>query len=351
MAARVVPSGDSLDAWFRHYQQLAVTGVRSAAVAQKIALHLARFRAFFVEHYGHDRITTCLRRDVQVWQHTLNAKGLAAATINNHLASLSACTTWIHAQAPQLFPAGDPAKGIGDLALPPLEPRALTDAQIRTLKNLCDRLQRFHLVKGRRHGAVAKGAVHAHGRPWRDRAIVFVLLSTGLRREELVRLDLDQIQPNTAAALRAARRACIVRVRGKGKTERSVFLSADARNALADYLDCERPRDATSSATALFLSATGIPARSVEGRLSPHAINLVLDQIGRWHDAEVADPTRHIAPLRPHDLRHTFAFQLAKVTGADAYELERRLGHRSQRYIQRYTNPPEAIAASYVEGM
>jgi len=37
------------------------------------------------------------------------------------------------------------------------------------------------------------------------------------------------------------------------------------------------------------------------------------------------------------------------LTGADAYELERRLGHRSQRYIQRYTNPPEAVAASYIE--
>jgi len=29
--------------------------------------------------------------------------------------------------------------------------------------------------------------------------------------------------------------------------------------------------------------------------------------------------------------------------------LERRLGHRSQRYIQRYTNPPEAVAATYIE--
>ena len=67
------------------------------------------------------------------------------------------------------------------------------------------------------------------------------------------------------------------------------------------------------------------------------------------HTLEQHDPARYISPLRPHDLRHTFAFQLAKVTGADAYELERRLGHRSQRYIQRYTNPPEHIAANYVE--
>jgi integrase len=191
--------------------------------------------------------------------------------------------------------------------------------------------------------------VHPRGRPWRDRAIVAVLLSTGLRREELVRLNLDQLQPATLAALRTAKRARITRVQGKGKTERTVFLSADARAALADYLERERPGDAGADSPALFLTATGIPARLPDGRLSPRAINLLLEQIGRWHDAEQADPARRLAPLRPHDLRHTFAFQLAQATGADAYELERRLGHRSQRYIQRYTNPPERVAAGYVE--
>ena len=65
--------------------------------------------------------------------------------------------------------------------------------------------------------------------------------------------------------------------------------------------------------------------------------------------AEVANPSRKISPLRPHDLRHIFAYRLAAETGKDAYELERRLGHGSQRYIQRYTNPPEEVAAGYVE--
>ena len=148
---------------------------------------------------------------------------------------------------------------------------------------------------------------------------------------------------------RAARRARLTCVRGKGQTERTVFLSADARAALADYLDRERGRDAGTASTALFLSATGLPARAADGWLSPRAINLTLEQIGRWHDGEARDPARRIAPLRPHDLRHTFAFQLARSTGADPYELERRLGHRSQRYIQRYTNPPEPVAASYIE--
>jgi integrase len=351
-----VPTGlsedlpDSFAEWAARYLTLAVIGVRSPEVTHKIARHLDRFVGCFVESYGHDRITTCLKRDVVAWQRSLVAQGLAPATVNNHLASLSGFTTWVAAHAPQVFPLGDPAKGIGELGLPALEPRALTPSQVRSLKNLCDRLERFHQKKGQRWvRGVEPAPVRAQGRPWRDRAIVYVLLSTGLRREELVELDLGQVHPSTVEGLRQARQGRISRVRGKGRTERTVFVSADARQALADYLERERPRDAGPDATALFLSAVGIPARSTDGRLSPRAINLILDQIGRWHDAKLSDVTRHLSPLRPHDLRHTFAFHLAKVTGADAYELERRLGHRSQRYIQRYTNPPEEVAAAYIE--
>ena len=340
---------DSLTAWATRYLALAVVGVRSEAVTQKIALHLDRFVGFFHESYGHDRISTCLRRDVLAWQRALMAQGLAPATVNNHLASLSACTTWVNAQAPHVFPVGDPAKGIRELGLPPLEPRALTPAQVRSLKNLCDRLERFHRLKGKRWANGGSPPVRVHGRPWRDRAIIYVLLSTGLRREELVTLNLDQLVPNSVAGLRQARQGRLTGVQGKGGTERTVFLSADARQALADYLDKERPRDAGEGTAALFLSASGIPARRPDGRLSLRAVNLILEQIGRWHDAELKDPSRHLSPLRPHDLRHTFAFHLAQATGADAYELERRLGHRSPRYIQRYTNPPEEVAAAYVE--
>jgi integrase len=334
--------------WSERYQQLAVAGVRSEPVARKIALHLDRFVRFFRDAYGHDRLSACLRRDVVAWQHQLIDVGLAPATINNHLASLSAFTSWVSVHAPRLLPFGDPAKGVGELGLPPLEPRALSDAQVRSLKNLCDRLPRFHAKKGRRWTG-KDAAPHAKRRPYRDRALVFLLLSTGLRREEVITLDLAQVEPHTPAALRTARRATVTGVRGKGKTQRTVFLSLDARLALADYLEHERPGDAAATSTALFLAARTVSARREGGRLTPRAVNLILEQIGRWHDAEVTDAARRLAPLRPHDLRHTFAFQLARTTGADAYELERRLGHRSQRYIQRYTNPPEHVAAEYIE--
>jgi integrase len=348
---------DNFRVWRDQYLQVAVHSVRSDAVAQKIALHLNRFIEQFETVYGHDRISVCVQRDVVRWQQALKSQGLAAATINNHLASLSGFATWVHAQSPQTFAMGDPTKGIGELPLPALEPRALTDKQIDTLKSLCDRLDTFYRMKGRnwtkKLAPDERPPLRAKARPKRDKAIVLVLLSTGLRREELVQLNLDQLIPPKAEQLRQGRRGKLARVQGKGKTERQVFLSADARHALADYLEEERLQDVNPAILIneqpLFLSAANVKPRKPDGRLSPRSINLILEQIGRWHDAESRDTERHISPLRPHDLRHTFAFQLAKATGADAYELERRLGHRSQRYIQRYTNPPEQVAAGFVE--
>jgi len=342
---------DSLAAWMDRYRTLAVAGVRSGEVAAKIALHLERFRLFVVDAYGHDRISTVGRRDVAAWQRHLGGD-LAASTANNHLASLSGFTTWVASQAPSVFASGDPAKGLAGLPLPPLEPRSLSEAQVRSLKNLCDRLERFSQMKGRqRRDGDSAVPVHAHARPWRDRAIVFVLLSTGLRRQELIGLDIDQLEPADPGRLRAARRARLVGVRGKGGTQRTVFLSADARQALADYLERERPQDPGPDTTALWLSAATVASRQRDGRLSGRAVNAILERIGRLHDAEHGDQERHISPLRPHALRHTFAFRLARATGADAYELERRLGHRSARYIARYTNPPEAVAGGYVEDL
>jgi site-specific recombinase XerD len=344
---------DSLREWMDYYLQMAVEGVRSGEVTQKIELHLHRFQAFFGTRYGQEHISSCVKRDVIAWREHLEYESLAASTINSHLASLSTFATWVQTQDNSIFTMGDPTKGIGELPLPPLEPRTLNEQQIQSLKNICDRLLPFYRSKNRKWLASDEDVpLRAKARPWRDRAIVFVLLSTGLRREELVNLNLSQLNPTEFDDLRQVRRGRINGVTGKGKTQRDVFLSLDARRALADYLEKEHPNDVTTETeeeTPLFLTAIEVSARRSDGRLSPRSVNNILEKIGKWHDADITDEARHISPLRPHDLRHTFAFQLAKITGADSYELERRLGHRSQRYIQRYTNPPEDVAASYIE--
>jgi hypothetical protein len=57
---------DSLPAWMARYLTFAIVGVRSPAVAEKIALHLDRFIQFFIDSYGHDRISTeCLRTPIR----------------------------------------------------------------------------------------------------------------------------------------------------------------------------------------------------------------------------------------------------------------------------------------------
>ena len=85
--------------------------MRSPEVAAKIGLHLDRFRAFFLEAYGHERISTGGRRDVIDWQRGL-AEGLAPATVNNHVALLSGFTTWVSAQEAGLFATGNPSTGV-----------------------------------------------------------------------------------------------------------------------------------------------------------------------------------------------------------------------------------------------
>ena len=186
--------GDSPRKRADYYLEMAVTGIRSEAVTHKIKFHLARFQAFFEQRYGQENISSFVKRDAIAWREHLRSEGLAASTINNHMASLSGFAAWAQAQDATAFEMGDPTKGIGDLPLPPLEPRALDEDQVRSLKNLCDRLLPFYRSKNRRWLQSDREAqLQASARPWRDRAMVFVLLSTGLRREELVRLNLSQL--------------------------------------------------------------------------------------------------------------------------------------------------------------
>ncbi|MGV9326074.1 tyrosine-type recombinase/integrase [Streptosporangium sandarakinum] len=281
------PADDSLPVWTERYLELAVRGVRSAEVTAKISRHLQRFAAWITDGLGHDRLSAVTPREVSAWRDHLAAAGnigrdgtpapMAPTTVNNHLAHVSALFTWITAHAPAgLLRHGDPTKKVAPLPLPAPQPRALAAAQIRTVKNIVDRIETFHELKGRRHrGAVARA--HVHARPLRDRAIIYLLFGTGLRRAELVGLDLDQLEPAEVDRLRQAKKARLTGVRGKGRTSRTIFVGRDAR--------------------------------------------------------------------------HTFAFQLSQASGHDRAELERRLGHANDRYLRLYTNPPDDIAAGYIEDL
>ncbi|MFI7610216.1 tyrosine-type recombinase/integrase [Nonomuraea terrae] len=98
-------------------------------------------------------------------------------------------------------------------------------------------------------------------------------------------------------------------------------------------------------------AAVGRLHRRPDGRLSPRSINTIVGEIGRLHDAQMPNLERRLGTLRPHDARHTFAFSLSQASGHNRAEVERRLGHANDRYLRLYTNPPDDIAAGYIEDL
>ncbi|MCX7914916.1 MAG: tyrosine recombinase XerC [Verrucomicrobiae bacterium] len=144
---------------------------------------------------------------------------------------------------------------------------------------------------------------------WRDKAMLELMYSAGLRVRELVGLndeDVDELGE-------------MVRVRGKGKKERLAPVGAPALAALRRYLEL---RGAGPPAGALFWNRWGgrMTARSVQRRLKSYLI------------AAGLDPS-----LTPHKLRHSFATHLLDA-GADLRSVQELLGHASLASTQVYTH-------------
>lgn len=143
----------------------------------------------------------------------------------------------------------------------------------------------------------------------RNRAIVAVLLDTGLRRQELASLTTDDVNLHTGEIF--------VR-RGKGRKRRMVQLGRSARKALRHYWVQDRSH-AEGFSYALFL------ARSGEA-LTGDGLRLMLARVG--HKAQVG-------PVNPHRFRHTMAVEALRA-GMPEIQLMMILGHTSLEMTRRY---------------
>jgi integrase/recombinase XerD len=151
----------------------------------------------------------------------------------------------------------------------------------------------------------------------RDRAVLETLYGAGLRISELVALDVDDVDLESASVLVRS---------GKGGRGRMVPLGAHARRAVGDYRAVARREllargRGRGAAAPLFLNARG-------GRLGRQGCWKILRGYARRAGLE--------AQLSPHTLRHSFATHMLDA-GADVRVVQELLGHASLATTQIYT--------------
>ncbi|MBQ3429851.1 tyrosine-type recombinase/integrase [Candidatus Saccharibacteria bacterium] len=153
---------------------------------------------------------------------------------------------------------------------------------------------------------------------FRDRAILELLFSGGLRVSELVGLNRDSIN--------LERREFIVR--GKGSKDRPIFISKAAAEKVQDYLSTRH-----DSLPALFLNnSKHLQAVDNSGnfrRLTPRSVQRIIEKRAR-----AVGITKHVTP---HTLRHSFATDLL-MNGADIRSVQAMLGHANIATTQIYTH-------------
>jgi site-specific recombinase XerD len=147
----------------------------------------------------------------------------------------------------------------------------------------------------------------------RDKAILELFFSTGLRVSELVSLsrDLDLSKEEFS-------------IRGKGGKVRVVFLSDDARDAIKEYL-----KKRTDIDDALFINLSSVGEEKKDLRLSSRSVERIVKRY-----AVKAGISKKVTP---HVIRHSFATDLLQ-NGADIRSVQMLLGHANISTTQIYTH-------------
>jgi integrase len=204
-----------------------------------------------------------------------------------------------------------PARGTG------LEmDRARTAAERRRLLDAADLLLAIGgRSKDRRRYKTGERPRRTGYRPYRNRAIVYTLIETGMRRAAVTHLDLAQVNL-------AGKQLTVVE---KGGATHTYQISREGTQAIQDSMGHERDQDAARwLSPALFLTAATVPQGT--GWRTVEVVNTVWNAVCRV--AQVQGRT-------PHSARHAMGKHLIAKTGNIA-AVQKQLGHRQAAYAMQY---------------
>jgi integrase/recombinase XerD len=277
----------------------AVDGYLLAATARHLSQHtiadyvntFRKFLGFYPEDPPFDSITA---KQVEAF---LGAQEVSKKTVLNYHTGLSALWAWA-------VPEGlAPANVVHQVEPPKPEKKAVKPYSEADVKAML-----AAITHSKSYLRPHKGET-SHSLPLveRNRAIILLLLDTGIRAEELCTLRINQVD------LRNHR----ITVFGKGSKERIIPFCARTGQALWRYLKADR-KDEPAGAF-LFVNLHGIP---VDRSSLLKAINSIARRAGVMH-------------ANVHRFRHTFAINFLR-NGGDPYALQMALGHSTMEMVKHY---------------
>lgn len=278
-----------------YIEHLEVEGGRSVKTAENYRLYLERFIDFSNDCLVSD-INTEIVRKYRLWLNRYRndqSDELATITQAYHLIALRGFLSYLSKR--------DIASLSADkIELPKVARKQVTFLDFDEIERLIDAVES------------SEGETKL-----RDRAIIELLFSSGLRVSELVGLNRDHVNTKRREFT----------VRGKGKKDRPVFISQTAAEHIDNYL-----AGRLDNLPPLFLNYSRNNRVSTAGdyrRLTARSIQRLITKY-----AKLAGITKHVSP---HTMRHSFATDLL-MNGADIRSVQSMLGHSNISTTQVYTH-------------
>ena len=277
-----------------YIEHLEVEGGRSAHTAENYTLYLERF-VEFTNDIDVAKITSETIRKYRLWLNRYknnNGDEISKITQSYHLIALRGFLGYLSKR--DIYSLS-PNK----IELPKVSRRQVTFLHFDEIEQMLE-----HINKTTETGL-------------RDRAIIELLFSSGLRVSELVNLDREHINTTRREFM----------VRGKGQKDRPVYISESASNHVQNYL-----KKRNDDLSPLFISYSKNIEPTNDGnyrRLGARSIQRMVNKYSR-----LSGITKHVSP---HTMRHSFATDLL-INGADIRSVQAMLGHSSITTTQVYTH-------------